>query len=101
MATATRLGDLLVGEGLLTTDQLEQGLRAQVMWGGRLGTNLVELGCVDLDTLARILSAQHHLPPALGKHFEKVDRELQLRLSPAVAKELQCVPLSRIGTDRG
>ena len=37
-----RLGELLVASGLLTPERLEQALRAQIMWGARLGTNLVE-----------------------------------------------------------
>ena len=32
-----RLGELLVAARLLTTDQIERALRAQVMWGGRIG----------------------------------------------------------------
>ncbi|MEO7730494.1 MAG: hypothetical protein ABIY55_05940, partial [Kofleriaceae bacterium] len=62
-----RLGELLVAAGLLTVEQVEQAVRAQVMWGGRLGTNLVELGYIDLDKLATALSRQHGIPAALGR----------------------------------
>ena len=95
-----RLGELLVASGLLTTEQIEQALRAQVMWGARLGTNLIELGFIDLDQLSTALGQQHGMPAALARHFEKVDRELQLLLSPDVAHKLTCVPLMRVGTDR-
>ena len=56
-----RLGELLVAAGLLTTDQVDRALRAQVMWGARLGTNLIELGFIDLDTLSTVLAQQHSL----------------------------------------
>lgn len=95
-----RLGELLVAAGLLTTDQVEQALRAQVMWGARLGTTLIELGFVDLDTLTVALGEQHGLPPALARHFERVDRELQLLLSPDVAQKFTCIPLLRVGAER-
>ena len=95
-----RLGELLVASGLLTTDQLEQALRAQVMWGARLGTNLIELGFVDLDSLSGALAQQHGLPAALARHFERVDKELQLLLHPDVAQKFNCIPLLRVGTDR-
>lgn len=95
-----RLGELLVASGLLTIEQIEQALRAQVMWGARLGTNLIELGFIDLDQLSTALGQQHAMPAALARHFEKVDRELQLLLSPDVAHKLTCVPLMRVGTDR-
>ena len=88
-----RLGELLVAAGLVTTDQVEQGLRAQVMWGGRLGTNLVELGHLDLDDLARMLGRQYRLPPALARHFDRADPTLQQRLPPAVAERHAVVPL--------
>ncbi|HEV7556549.1 MAG TPA: hypothetical protein VGO00_13880, partial [Kofleriaceae bacterium] len=90
-----RLGELLVGTGLLTADQIDQALRAQVIWGGRLGTNLIELGCLDLDELSGALGRQHKLPAALARHFERADAELQQRLSPDVAERFSCVPIAR------
>ena len=81
-----RLGELLVAAGLLTADQIEQALRAQVMWGGRLGTNLVELHMLELDPLSRMLGRQHHLPSVLARHFEKADPDLQRMLSADFAE---------------
>ncbi len=95
-----RLGELLVAAGLLTAEQLERALRAQVMWGARIGTNLVELGLIDLDELTSHLGHQHNLPSAFARHFEKVDRELQLLLPPEIAESFCCVPLMRTGERR-
>jgi hypothetical protein len=92
-----RLGELLVAAGLLTIEQVEHALRAQVVWGGRLGTNLVELHYLDLDPLSMALGRQHHLPAALARHFEKADPELQRMLSPDFAERFSCVPLLRMG----
>ena len=92
-----RLGELLVAAGLLTVAQVEQALRAQVMWGGRLGTNLVELHYLELDPLSKVLARQHQLPAALARHFEKADPELQHLLSPELAERFSCVPLLRMG----
>src|SRR6185503_5587246 len=94
-----RLGELLVAAGLLTADQVEQALRAQVLWGGRLGTNIVELHYLELDPLSKALGRQHHLPAALARHFEKADPELQRMLSPDFAERFSCVPLLRMGRD--
>ncbi|HEX9758688.1 MAG TPA: hypothetical protein VGB26_12975 [Nitrospiria bacterium] len=38
------LGEILVDSGRLSEDQLSQALNRQVDQGGRLGTNLIELG---------------------------------------------------------
>lgn len=92
-----RLGDLLIEAGLLTDDQLSDALRAQVMWGGRLGTSVSELGFLDLDTLSRVLGWQHSLPAALSRHFDHADRQLQQALSGDLAEHYGCVPLLRAG----
>jgi hypothetical protein len=88
-----RLGELLIAAGALDAEQLEQALRAQVVWGGRLGTNLIELGFLDLDELSRALGRQHGLPAALARHFERADPALQRRLSAEIADRNSCVPL--------
>jgi hypothetical protein len=93
----SRLGDLLLASGLLTHEQLEQALRAQVVWGGRLGTNLIELGCLDLDSLATALGKQHALPPALGRHFDRADPVIQDDLPAEIAAKYSVVPLLRFG----
>ena len=89
----------MVAGGLLTIEQVDQALRAQVMWGGRFGTNLVELEVVDLDSLSRTLGLQHSMPSALARHFEKIDKDLQKLLSPDVAEKFSVVPLIKVGAD--
>lgn len=92
-----RLGELLLEQELLTPEQLTEALRVQVMWGGRLGTVISELGYLDLDTVSRALGWQHSLPAALGKHFDSADRELQTSFDTDLAEWYGCVPLLRVG----
>ena len=61
-----RLGELLIEEKLITPPQLEEALETQVVHGGRVGTNLVELGFLKEVDLARVLGRQHSLPYASG-----------------------------------
>lgn len=63
----SRLGELLVQEKLVTPAQVEEALETQVVHGGRLGTNLVELGFLQEQDLARVLGRQHSLPYAAGE----------------------------------
>ena len=95
-----RLGELLVKAGLLSVHQVEQALRAQVMWGGRLGTNAVELHMLDLDELSKLIARQHGLPAALAAHFESADIGLQQKVAPELAAQYQCIPLRRVADDR-
>jgi len=54
-----RLGELLIQEKLITPQALEEALEAQVVHGGRLGTNLLELGLLAEKDLARMLGQLH------------------------------------------
>ena len=51
-----RLGELLVEEGLVTSDQVDQGLAAQRRLGTPLGETLVSLGMVKANDLGPILA---------------------------------------------
>lgn len=93
MPLSKRLGELLVAAGGLDAEELEQALRAQIVWGGRLGTNLIELGFIDLDELSRVLGRQRGLPAALAHHFDKADPNLQAQLPAELAEKHLVVPL--------
>lgn len=95
-----RLGERLVAYGLVGVDKVEHALRAQVVWGGRLGTNLIELGYIDLDELSRALGRHHDLPAALARHFERADPALQRQLPPEVADRHSFVPILRLADNK-
>src|ERR1044072_4855261 len=88
-----RLGELLISARLIEPDRVEQALRAQVVWGGRLGTNLIELGCIDLDGLSRALGRQHALAAALAPHRQK-------KPPAELARTWSVVPLLRVGPEQ-
>jgi hypothetical protein len=95
-----RLGELLVAVNALTSDQVTEALRAQVLYGGRLGTNLIELGIMEVEPLSTVLANLQHRPAALGKHFENPDRDLQQSFAAHLAQRYACIPLIRAGTSR-
>jgi hypothetical protein len=94
-----RLGDLLVQAGRVTPAQVEDAARAQVAYGGRLGTNLVELGHLEIDEVAVFLGRQHRMAPVQRPHFEHADGALQVQLPAAVAGRLGVVPIARTVSD--
>ncbi|WP_432821616.1 hypothetical protein [Trichloromonas sp.] len=59
---AIRIGELLVRENLISTMQLEEGLKCQVIFGGRLGTNLIEMGLLEETDIARVLGKKLGVP---------------------------------------
>ncbi len=59
---AIKLGEMLVKGGAITLDQLEEALKYQVIFGGKLGTNLIELGYLEEEGIAWFLSEKLGLP---------------------------------------
>ncbi len=63
-----RLGDCLLAEGLLNTQQLDEAIEYQCIYGGKLGTSLIELALLTEEQLAKVLSQQlklHYIKPEL------------------------------------
>jgi hypothetical protein len=88
-----RLGELLVSHGLITSEQLEDALFAQRQFGGRLGTNLVELGFISDGELAHVLSEQLKVPCAKPQALASVPRDVIARFPAALASKYRAVPL--------
>ena len=85
------IGELLVGDGICTLQQIEDAVRNQVIMGGRIGTNLVELGVLDEETLARYLSRVHELPAMSGENIQPEEQALA-RIPPGVVDRLNIIP---------
>src|SRR6478609_7173250 len=81
-----KLGTMLLRDGVISLDQLEAALRAQVLFGGKLGTNLVELGHLTLDQLALYLGRTLGVPAATQEHFESADPAAISMLPRALAE---------------
>src|ERR1043165_8656273 len=62
-----RLGELLLAEKLISKDALDEALEEQVLQGGRLGTNLMEMGFLQEKDLARCLGKLHNCAFASGE----------------------------------
>lgn len=87
---ARKLGDLLVGEGLIDGAQLAAALEAQKKFGGRLGTNLVERGVLTENELAHFLSVQLGVPCLT--RLDQIDPEARRAVSPEIARTYRVVP---------
>jgi len=87
------LGAFLVEKGFISGEQLEQALQGQVVNGGRLGTNLVELGLLELDQLAEHLAAVSDLPIAPAEWVETPDPKAILVLPRDIAERHAVLPL--------
>jgi hypothetical protein len=84
------LGQILLEEKALTAQALEEGMAAQVIHGGRLGTNLVELGLISEEQLAAALARQHGVISAFGEI--KPEPAALALLDPAFADDKDVLP---------
>jgi type IV pilus assembly protein PilB len=93
-----RLGDLLVREKIITSDQLDKALKAQRDSGpnSRLGSTLVHLGYVSDEEVTNFLSRQYGVPAINLQYFE-IDSSVVKLIPEETAKRYQILPLSRVG----
>jgi len=96
VAQEVRLGDLFVREGLITEEQLKQGLAEAKTSGTRIGYALVKLGFVAEAELTRMLARQYRVP-AVDLDKVNVDPKIIRLVSAEVAYKHLVLPLRRVG----
>jgi type II secretory ATPase GspE/PulE/Tfp pilus assembly ATPase PilB-like protein len=90
------LGEMLVEQEFITAEQLEDALKRQQRQGGRLGDTLLKQGWVKTEELAQVLSIQLNLPLIdLKRHMVHPDA-LRL-IPEDIARKHTLVPLDVIG----
>src|SRR6476619_2035692 len=92
-----KLGTLLLRNAAIGLSQLEAALRNQVLYGGRLGTNLVELGFIDLEMLSTYLAELSGFPIATPTLLDDADKALLDKLGSDEAHRLRAMPLGYLG----
>lgn len=91
---AIRLGELLIGKKLLSQAQLEEALQAQVIFGGKLGTVLIEMGLIKEDTLAEILAQLLTIPCAKPGQLQNIPDNIIRIISPELAEKHKVIPVA-------
>src|SRR6516165_5680402 len=91
-----RLGDLLVKEKVITTEQLAQATKVQKETNCRLGSALVKLGFLSDEDVTNFLSRQYGVPAINLQYFE-IDHSVVKLVPEETAKRYQILPLSRVG----
>ncbi|PLY02555.1 MAG: hypothetical protein C0623_03580 [Desulfuromonas sp.] len=94
MAAAMKLGELLVQEGVISPHQLEEALKYQVIFGGKLGTNLIELDFVREDDIAKTLSRMLRVPLVSGEELHNIPDDVIHLIPRDIAEQYQVVPFS-------
>jgi hypothetical protein len=94
---ALKLGELLLQEKIITVAQLDEALRSQVIYGIKLGSSLVEMGYVDEDALAQLLSSKLGVPCVGKNELAAVPKELIQDFPRTLAEAHHVVPFRQEG----
>ncbi|MBI5892050.1 MAG: type IV-A pilus assembly ATPase PilB, partial [Deltaproteobacteria bacterium] len=94
---ADRLGELLVREKVITSEQLKKAIDEQRSSGGKLGANLIRLNLITENDLTTFLSKQYGIP-AIDLAAAEIDREIIKLIPEDVCKKYQILPISRAGS---
>lgn len=85
--------DMLRNGGLITMDQQDEALRNRVLFGGKIGTSLIELGFITEETLARFLSEKLAVPYIHPDLLRSIPPQIIALISRDVALKYHVIPI--------
>src|SRR5687768_1698325 len=95
-AATDRIGDLLVREGLITSQQLTSALQDARQNNTRIGYSLIKLGFIPEADLTRALARQYRVP-AIDLERVNVDAKIIKLVTAELAHKHMVLPLRRVG----
>lgn len=95
MSGRKKLGEILVEAKVITPQQLQSALQAQLIYGGRLGTNLVELDYLSEEFLAEFLARKCGTTSVRPEETAEIPPEAIESISAELAVKFNVVPLRR------
>jgi hypothetical protein len=90
-----KLGEALVKEALITRQQLNQALERQVIFGGRIGTNLIELRFLSEEELTKFLSRYLRVPAVTQEMINSVPDEVINSVSKELVEKYKFLPFKK------
>ena len=90
-----KLGEALILEALITKEQLKEALERQIQFGGRIGTNLVELRFIEDEELTRFLSKFFKLPAATSEMTASIPEEVIGSVSQEIIEKYKILPFRK------
>jgi len=88
-----KLGEILLDDGKLADAQLQKALKAQLIFGGHLGTSLIELGYLDEETLGETLARSFNVPYATFDILQSVPYSVIRAIPAKLVEKYKVVPI--------
>lgn len=92
-----RLGELLVEQGLLTNEQVQDALRMQHQSGLLFGETLVQNKLITEEKIVGVLVNQFGIPYILPSQYQ-ISKDLLEIFEPTMMRRYQFVPMDSIGS---
>ena len=93
-----KLGEMLVDEGVITLDQLQEALEVQRETGKRLGEAIIESEMATEDEVQDVLASQLGIEK-IDLYEERVDHEVARLISADMITRHQAMPVSQEGNE--
>ncbi|MFQ5462345.1 MAG: GspE/PulE family protein [Phycisphaerae bacterium] len=93
--SAVRLGDQLVRDGVITPEQLAEGLARQSTTGVRIGRSLVDIGALSSTALVQALSTRLNVKGCLLRHG-LIDPKVAKLIPKEEAQRMRVLPLFKV-----
>jgi type IV pilus assembly protein PilB len=93
---SAKLGEILVRENLITTQQLREALEYQRTSGGRLGSNLIKMGFLSEEIITAVLSRQYGVP-SVNLDMFRIDTDVINLIPQETAQKYAVLPISKVG----
>jgi type IV pilus assembly protein PilB len=95
--TRKKLGEILVEQGLLSDEQVQDTLRLQHQLGLLFGETLVQQNLITEEKMVAVLVGQFGIPYILPSQYS-INKELLEIFDPAMMRRFQFVPMDSIGS---
>ena len=92
---AITLLDMLLEAGLINKEQFDEALKNRVLYGGKIGTNLIEMGFVQEDDLARFLSRKLAVPFIGADRLLNIPEEIISLIPRDIAVNYGVIPIHK------
>ncbi len=90
-----KLGEALIKNSIITRDQLKKALERQVIFGGRIGSNIIELGFVKEQEMLSFLSSFFKVPAVKVTDLNAIDPEVIANISSEIADKYKMLPFKK------
>lgn len=94
-----KLGEILIKMNVIDEDQLQEALDSQLIYGGHLGTCLIEQGTITEDQLGQVLAQTFGVSCATTEMFENIPKYVIESLPRTMVEKHSAVPFRLDGND--